>query len=436
VSEVLERIVSEIPGPGTADLASRLRLHESRNVTFLSEAFPVFWESAEGATVTDVDGNRYIDCTAAFGVANAGHCNPRVVDAIAQQARRLMHGMGDVHPARIRVALFERLAQILPAGLERVFLATTGSEAIETALKSAMLYTGKSRFAAYRGGYHGLSFGALAVGGIGRFRMPFEAALGAPPLLLDFPSEGTTTAREAAEAARRLAERDDIAAIVIEPIQGRGGVVVPPPGYLAALRSICDERRIVMIVDEIFTGFGRTGRWFAVERDSVIPDILCIGKAMGSGVPISAAAGRAEIMDAWPLSTGEALHTSTYLGNPLACAAAIATIDELERLELPARANRVGAQAAARLRRLCSHNNVVDVRGAGLLYGVQMRDAALAEAVVRSALQQGLILLQSGCTGDVVAISPPLVIGEAQLARALDILERTIAETEKEGATG
>lgn len=437
MSDVLERIVSEIPGPGTADLAARLRLHESRNVTFLSEEFPVFWESAEGATVTDVDGNRYIDCTAAFGVANAGHCNSRVVDAIAQQARRLMHGMGDVHPAQIRVRLFERLSQILPAGLDRVFLGTTGSEAIEAALKSALLYSGKSGFAAYRGGYHGLSFGALAVGGIERFRQPFAGALGAPPLLLDFPSDGTATARDAAaEAARRLSERDDIAAIVIEPIQGRAGVVVPPAGYLCALRSICDQRRIVMIVDEIFTGFGRTGRWFAVERDSVIPDILCIGKAMGSGVPISAAAGRAEIMNAWPLSTGEALHTSTYLGNPLACAAAIATIDELERLDLPARANRVGAQVAARLQRLCSHPNVVDVRGAGLLYGVQMRDAAHAEAVVRSALQQGVILLQSGCEGDVVAISPPLVIGEAQLARALDILERTIAETEKEGTTG
>ena len=353
MSDVLECLVTEVPGPRTAQLAARLRAHESRNVTFIAEDFPVFWESADGATVTDVDGNRYLDATAAFGVANAGHCNPRVADAVAQQARRLVHGMGDVHPSQIRVALFERLARILPRGLEKLFLATTGSEAVEAALKSAMLHTGKSRFAAYHGAYHGLSFGALAVGGIERFREPFAGALGAAPLLLDYPSASATSAQAAGDAARRaLSVRDDLAALIIEPIQGRGGVIVPPPGYLQALRALCDERRVVMIVDEIFTGFGRTGAWFAVDRESVVPDILCIGKAMGSGLPISATAGRAEIMNAWPESSGEALHTSTYLGNPLACAAAIATIDELERLDLPAKASRDGLTLGRRLQRL------------------------------------------------------------------------------------
>jgi len=206
--------------------------------------------------------------------------------------------------------------------------ATTGSEAIEAALKTAVLYTGKARFAAFRGGYHGLSFGALAVGGIERFRAPFAAAIGAEPLLLDFPKAGgSVNGRDAAfETNRRLSERDDIAALVVEPIQGRAGVILPPPGYLRELRVVCDERQIVMIVDEIYTGFGRTGTWFAVEREGVVPDILCIGKAMGSGFPISAAAGTSQVMDAWPISGGEALHTSTYLGHPLGCAAAVATI--------------------------------------------------------------------------------------------------------------
>ena len=361
MSDTLECLVTEVPGPRTAQLAARLRAHESRNVTFIAEDFPVFWESADGATVTDVDGNRYLDATAAFGVANAGHCNPRVVDAVAQQARQLVHGMGDVHPSQIRVALFECLARVLPRGLDRLFLATTGSEAVEAALKSAMLHTGKSRFAAYHGAYHGLSFGALAVGGIERFREPFAGALGAAPLLLEYPSESATSAQAAGDAARRaLSVRDDIAALIIEPIQGRGGVIVPPRGYLQALRGLCDERRIVMIVDEIFTGFGRTGAWFAVERESVVPDILCIGKAMGSGLPISATAGRAEIMNAWPESSGEALHTSTYLGNPLACAAAIATIDELQRLDLPAKASREGLTLGRRLQRLRVHPSVVE----------------------------------------------------------------------------
>jgi 4-aminobutyrate aminotransferase-like enzyme len=427
----LERLVEGVPGPRSKRLASLLRAYESRNVTYLSDDFPVFWESANGATVTDVDGNRYIDCTAAFGVANAGHCNPQVTAAVLEQVERLVHGMGDVHPSAVRVRLFERLSQILPKGLDKIFLATTGSEAIEAALKTAMLYTGKARFAAYRGGYHGLSFGALAVGGIERFRAPFAAALGAEPMLLDFPSaSGNFDAREAAsQTHRELCERNDIAALVVEPIQGRAGVILPPPGYLRELRAICDERNILLIVDEIYTGFGRTGEWFAVEREGVIPDILCIGKAMGSGFPISAAAGRSEVMDAWPVSSGEALHTSTYLGHPLGCAAAVATIDEIERLQLPARARRLGAEFGERLRKLGSRDGIVEVRGRGFLWGVAFRDAALAAAVVKRALHAGAIFLQSGIDGEVVAISPPLVMGEEQFARALEILKVAIEET-------
>jgi 4-aminobutyrate aminotransferase-like enzyme len=406
-----------------------LRRHEERNVTFLTDDFPIFWESAKGTTITDVDGNEYIDCTAAFGVANVGHSNPRVTAAVAAQAARLVHGMGDVHPTEIRVRLFERLVTILPQGLERFFLATTGSEAIEAALKTAMLATGKPRFAAFRDGYHGLSFGALAVGGIERFRTPFAAAVG-QPLLLEFPRTGNVSNGErAAEAARdTLQTARDVTALVIEPIQGRAGCVVPPPGYLAALRSICDELGIILIADEIYTGFGRTGDWFAVNHENIVPDILCIGKAMGAGVPISAAVGKAAIMDAWPSSRGEALHTSTFLGNPLGCAAALATIDEMERLELPARAARIGTRLGLRLNALRANRNVVDVRGSGLLWGVQLGDATVASTVVRRALARGVILLQSGVAGDTIVISPPLVIDESELDRAIEVLESVIAK--------
>ncbi len=418
-----------IPGPRSAALGSLLRAYEQRNVTFLADDFPIFWESAEGATVTDVDGNEYVDCTAAFGVANAGHCNPRVTQAIADQAVRLVHGMGDVHPTEIRARLFERLATVVPRELDRFFLATTGSEAIETALKTAMLATGKSRFAAYRGAYHGLSFGALAVGGIERFRAPFAAAIGSQPLLLPFPRAGVDTPNGAIESARRtLVRQADLAALVIEPVQGRGGCVVPPDGYLAGVRALCNELGIVMIVDEIFTGFGRTGTWFAVDREGVVPDILCIGKAMGSGVPISAAIGRAAIMDAWPPSGGEALHTSTYLGNPLACAAALATIGEIERLELPQRAASLGAHLGARLS-ASRGRGAVDVRGRGLFWGVELRDAAAAFAAVKAALRRGVIVLQSGIHGESIAISPPLTIEQAQLDRAAAVIESVIEET-------
>ena len=420
--------MSEIPGARSKALATLLRRYEARNVTFLADDFPIFWEEADGATITDADGNQFVDCVAAFGVANVGHSNPRVAAAVAEQATRLMHGMGDVHPTALRVRLFERLARILPAALEKTFLATTGSEAVEAALKTAILATGKARFAAYRGAYHGLSFGALSVGGIERFRAPFAAALGREPLLLDYPREGEISAPEAAANARSLlAKHGDIAALVIEPIQGRAGCIVPPPGYLAEIRAVCDELSVPMIVDEIFTGFGRTGDWFAIERERVVPDVICIGKAMGSGFPISAAVGRGAVMDAWPLSTGEALHTSTYLGNPLGCAAALATIDELQRHALVERAATLGGKLGSRLADLRSHAGVVEVRGRGMLWGVQLADKPAAAAVVAKSLAGGVIVLQSGVRGDTITISPPLVIGETELLRSIDVLEDAIA---------
>lgn len=425
--ELFESVVTPVPGPHSVALAAALQRYESPNVTYFGAGVPIFWESASGATVTDVDGNRYVDLTSAFGVAGVGHANPRVTAAIARQAERLMHGMGDVHPTRVRTQLLERLARIFPADLNAVFLATTGSEAVEAALKTAMLATGRSRFAAYRGAYHGLALGLLPICGIPKFREPFAGALGQDAAFLDFPRAGTTSASEAiAQTRAALRSAGELAAIVIEPIQGRAGCIVPPPGYLAAVRELCDEIGALMIVDEIYTGFGRTGTWFAIERDVVIPDVICVGKAMGSGFPISAAVGRRAIMQAWPVSTGEALHTSTFLGNPMGCAAALATIDELESRSLPARAAALEPMVCERLRALTSRPAVTEVRGRGLLWGVQFVDAARAAATVAQALQAGLILLQAGTAGDVVAIAPPLTIGNRQLERALTILEAAV----------
>jgi 4-aminobutyrate aminotransferase-like enzyme len=432
MSDDLERIVTKIPGPRTAELIPSLRAYESRNVTYVGNEFPVFWESASGATVTDVDGNRYIDLTAAFGVANAGHGNPYVASAIANQAARLMHGMGDVHPHEARTRLLERLADVLPRGLTKTFLATTGSEAVEAALKTAMLATGKSRFITYRNAYHGLSLGTLPLCGIETFRRPFAGALGPSAIQLDYPQQVAGATIEAlVTVVREAIERTgEVAALVIEPIQGRAGCVVPPPGYLPAVRDLCSELGVVMIVDEIYTGFGRTGTWFAVEHDRVVPDIICIGKAMGSGFPISACAGRAEIMDAWPLSAGEALHTSTYLGNPMGCAAALATIDEIDRLGLPAKARKAGLALGARLDALRARKNVTGARGRGLFWGIQVRDAATADRVVKRALASGVIVLQAGPQGDTISIAPPLVITDRQLSRGLELVEAAIASTE------
>lgn len=432
MSDDLDCMTGAVPGPASHRYRALLRQFESQNVTAFFDDFPVFWDCAEGATVTDVDGNRYLDFTAAFGVANAGHANRRVAAAIAEQAARLAHGMGDVHPTAVRARLLERLAALLPGAAWKTFLATTGSEAVEAALKTAMLATGRARFAAYRGAYHGLSLGTLPLCGFETFRGPFARALGPEAVPLNYPdaASGITAGEAIAETRASLRAAGDVAAVIIEPIQGRGGVVVPPDGYLRALRALCDEIGALLIADEIFTGFGRTGTWFAVQREGVMPDILCLGKAMGSGFPVSATLARATVMDAWPVSRGEALHTSTYLGNPMGCAAALATIEEIERLDLVARAAAFEPYLRARLEDVRSRRLVRAVRGRGLLWAVQFRDAATAQGVVRGALQRGLILLQSGARGDAISISPPLVITQTQLSRGLDLLEAAAGAAE------
>ncbi|MFN2449781.1 MAG: aspartate aminotransferase family protein [Candidatus Baltobacteraceae bacterium] len=419
--DLFEQLRTEVPGPRTRELARTLQRFESRNVTYVGEKFPVFWENGQGATVTDVDGNRYIDLTAAFGVANTGHSNPYVAEAIHDQAVRLMHAMGDVHPTETKTALLQKLAEITPGDLSKTFLASTGAEAVEAAMKTAMLATGKTAFAAYRNAYHGLSLGALAISGIERFGAPFTGALRANAVLLDYPPAGTLESIEKA-----LAQRTDIAAVFIEPMQGRGGCIAPPKGYLPALRDLCTNAGVLLVFDEIYTGFGRTGMMFACEHENVVPDIMCIGKAMANGFPISAAIARAEIMDAWPASAGEALHTSTYLGNPMGCAAALANINELRRMRLPENAQRLGAVLGSRLDRLRTTKKLRDVRGRGLMWGIQLDSAAHAERVVHEALRKGVILLQAGPQGDVLSLTPPLVIEQQQLFRAIDLIEELL----------
>lgn len=416
-----------IPGANSARLAELLQRYESRNVTYLADDFPVFWESADGALVTDVDGNQFIDLSSAFGVAGIGHSNPYVAAAIADQAARLMHGMGDVHPTEVRARLLERLTAIVPRGLGKTFLATNGSDAVEAALKTAILATGKPHAAAFRHAYHGLSFGALTVCGIEKFRAPFAAALNASTLFLPYPQEGSDALEPAlAHIRAALRARDDIGALIVEPIAGRAGCIVPPNGFLAGLRAICDECRMLLIVDEIYTGFGRTGSWFVCDEQHVTPDILCIGKALGGGFPISAAIGRPEVMDAWPPSHGEALHTSTYLGNPMGCAAALASIEEMQRHDLPSRALALGQAIGARVRGWPGRAPVVAVRGRGAFWAIQLRDADGAAAVVSRALAGGLILLQTGVDGDALAIAPPLTTDQPTLHAALERLEAAI----------
>jgi 4-aminobutyrate aminotransferase-like enzyme len=424
-----ESIVTPIPGPRSLALAEKLRRFEARAITYLAPDYPVFWESASGATVTDVDGNRYLDLTSAFAVAATGHTNPAVADAVAAQAHRLIHGMGDVYPTAARADLVERLAALAPGDLDTVYLATGGAEAIEVALKTAYLATGKPRVLAFEGAYHGLTLGTLDVIGIPKFRDPFAPLVGSRATFMPYPdARDGSLVGTLFDIMLTLESEPDIGAILLEPIQGRGGVIVPPVGFLQGLRTICSERGIMLVLDEIFTGFGRTGTRFACEREGVVPDLLCVGKALAGGVPIAAVIGRAPVMRAWPENTGEALHTATFLGNPLACAAALANLDEMDRLDVIGRVQHGAAHLQERLERIATLPAVRDLRGRGYFWGLEFGDGAIANRIVVRALAAGLIILQSGPTGTSITITPPLVIADEQLDRALDILERIVRE--------
>lgn len=469
------------PGRTSRRLARRLTGVESRNVTFVSEDFPVFWEEARGANVLDADGNRFVDLTAGFAVAAPGHRHPRVVGAIREQAGRLTHGMGDVHPPAVKTRLLERLADLVPLPRARSILGSSGSEAVEAALKTARLFTGRPGVVAFTGAYHGLTYGALSVTDRAHFRAPFRDQLNPHVRRLPFPHPfrppvapgGATTpgvrgggppaggekassdpaggpdaeeqlAAWVLERVDRLLdrERERVGAVIVEPIQGRGGEVVPPPGFLGGLAERCRDRGVLLVLDEIYTGLGRTGTRFACQREGVVPDLLCVGKGLSSCLPVSACIGRREVMEAWPPSRGEAIHTSTFMGNPLACAAALASLDVIEEEELAERADRLGREWIGELRRLAERHPLVgDLRGRGLMIGLDLVARAgsrepnpgLARRVTLEALRRGWILLPGGPAGNVLSLSPPLTISRELLERATGMLDDVLSDAGADG---
>lgn len=440
---MLPRLITEIPGPKSQACAGKLRAYEARGVTWMAADFPVFWERGEGANVWDVDGNRFLDFTAAFAVSGLGHGAAVFQDAVTEQAGRLLHAMGDVHPAAGKALLCEALSAITferwGVGMGRTFLGNSGSEAIEAALKTALLRTGKPGVVSFEGGYHGLGYGALETSGLPYFREPFAAQLGRFGVKVPYPRlvEELTAVEEAVEIAFRLRE---IGCVLVEPVQGRGGEVVPPPGFLPMLRRLCDAHGVVLVLDEIYTGFHRTGRFFACEHSGVVPDIICLGKALSGGFPISACVGKAEVMDAWPLSQGEALHTSTTLGNPLGCAMALASIAEHRKPETAEMARSVGRRLEAALRGISSER-IAEVRGLGAMLGVELTredgspDGALAGAIMRWGLRDGLILLAGGPAGNVLSFSPPFGISDEEITFLIEKLRDYLA-TPVEGEPG
>lgn len=415
-------LVTEVPGPHSRAWAGRLARVESRNVTALAPEAPIFWERASGSNVWDADGNRFVDLGAGFGVANVGHAHPRVVSALREQSKRLLHAMGDLHPATVKVELLEALVRRFPGGgPARAVLGSSGSDAVECALKTAQLATGRPGVVAFEGAYHGLGYGALDTTWRPLFRESFAARL---PGATAFARFGD------ADDVRRAARgsRVPIGAVLVEPIQGRGGERIPPDGFLRELRTLCDAEGWLLIADEVYTGFGRTGRWFACEHEAVVPDLLCVGKGLASGMPISACMGSESVMRAWPDSNGEAMHTQTFLGHPPGCAAALASMAVLEDEKLVSRAAEVGAVALAELRRaLAGRAGVRDVRGRGLLMAIECDTGERALRACGDALRHGVIVVPSGESGEVIAITPPLSIERDLLSLALGIVADTIA---------
>jgi len=299
-----------------------------------------------------------------------------------------------------------------------VHFAISGADAIEIALKTALAATGRAGVLAFDPAYHGTTLGALAVTSRPEFRRPFAGHLHPQVVRLPF-------AAPVKEVARALAEHP-IGAVVVEPVVGREGVRVPPPGWLAALASATRDAGALLVADEIFTGFGRTGELFAVDRDGVRPDLLCVGKALGGGLPLAAVVGRREVMEVWR-TPGEALHTATFLAHPLACAAALASFDLLEELGLVDRARALGERLSARLRELTAHPAVIEVRGIGAVWALELANADAARRVAVLCRERGVLLLAGGPGGRVVQLAPPLVIAEDQLAAALAVVADVVS---------
>jgi len=444
----LPRIVVAPPGPASRFLAESSAWFEpDPAVGIVDGRLPIGWRGARGANVVDVDGNRYVDLTGGFGAALVGHRNPNVVATIRDASRRLLHGLADAAPHPPRMALAGALSVQGPIRNGRVLFATSGAEAIDIALKTVRLATGRAGVVAFEGGYHGTSLGALRATGRPAFREPFEDAL-APatlrvpyadcyrcPYRLSYPACGLAcldASLAEVDAWNADLARPRIGAWVVEPILGREGVVVPPPGWLAALGKAAREREILIVADEILTGGGRTGREWA--SGPLKPDLATVGKGITGGMPLAAAIGRPGLMKAWE-GPGEARHAATYMANPVAVAASWAALAEIRRLKLPERARAIGRRLKAGLAKIRRrHPAIGDVRGLGALWGIDFvanpstrePDPVAATDASAGLARRGYLALAGGRHGNVIVLTPPAVVTDRQLDGFLEALEGSL----------
>jgi 4-aminobutyrate aminotransferase len=429
-----------VPGPRSAELLQLSRTYEP---PCAADQVPVVWDHAERVWVTDVDGNRYIDFTSGVLVTNLGHSHPGLVRAIQEQAPRLMNCYSFPTPERVTAA--SRLVKTFPPNLDKVFFLSTGAEATEAALRVARRYTGKQEVLGFYGGFHGRTYGAMGVAGsMGtrrQFGVPVPGGIMAPYAYCyrcfydkKYP-ECDFYCLKALDRVVASSSSGDLGAVIVEPYQGTAGFVFPPEGWLKQLETWAQERELVLIVDEVQSSFGRTGKMYAIEWEDVRPQMICLGKGLGSGVPCSALGGESKVLEC--MMAGEL--SSTWGGNPLASAAALAVIEAMDKERLPENALKLGACIKARfLEMKGKYRFLGDVRGKGLVMGLEFVDSRdgytpspeITREVIMGCAENGLLLGKVGLYGNVIRIAPPLVITQEEADTALDILDSVMADFE------
>jgi 4-aminobutyrate aminotransferase / (S)-3-amino-2-methylpropionate transaminase / 5-aminovalerate transaminase len=431
-------LVTELPGPRSRVLAER---RAAAVAPGLSSVLPLYVEEASGAILVDVDGNSLIDLGAGIAVVSVGHAAPAVVDAVRAQIGRFSHTCFMVNPYEAYVEVCEALNARTPGDQpKRSVLFNSGAEAVENAVKIARHVTGRQAVVVFDHAYHGRTNLTMA---LTAKNMPYRHGFGpfAPEVYrvpMSYPfhdPEGMTgpqAADRAIEQIERLVGADNVACVLIEPIQGEGGFVVPAPGFLPAMATWCQERSVLLVADEIQTGFCRTGDWFACDAEGVVPDLITTAKALAGGMPLAAVTGRAEVMDGvHPGGLG-----GTYGGNPVACAAALASIDTMEREDLADAALRIGEAIRTVLDPLgTTHPGIGDIRGRGAMMAVELvvpgtsePDADAARRIAQACHQAGVVVLTCGSYGNVIRLLPPLIIEDELLADGLDVLSGAITE--------
>jgi len=398
-----------------------------------SRAFSVMVDHGEGSYLYDVEGKRYLDFTCGIGVTNTGHAHPRVVKAIQEQAAKLIHGQANIVYHKPMFELVDELLTIVPPALDSFYFSNSGAEIVEGGVKLAKQFTGRPNVIVFQGSFHGRTHLTMAMTTSKTvYRVAYQPLVPgifvAPyPYAFYYGWDEQTTLdfclRELKKLLKSQTAPEETACIVVEPVLGEGGYVVPPAGFLPELRKLCDEHGILLIADEVQSGFGRTAKFFAVEHTQTVPDIMLMAKGIASGLPLSGLAARKELMSKWKPGT----HGGTFGGNVVACAAAVATIRAMKEEKLIENAAARGAQLMAGLRKLqAEFSQIGEVRGAGLMVGVEFGrpgapDTATAKAVVKAAFERGLMLLGCGTFDNVIRWVPPLVVNEQQMDEALKI---------------